>query len=128
MAAMSDLMSARQVVEAATEGIDPLSKEWIEAMLTAAGLQEHAPVLLAQGVTSRDHLHDLPPYETLTKTPFKMTVVAANRLTRFAHAVHAESAPSGKNNISGITSYVVCDPVWKTSLLKLITCIKNQKN
>ena len=35
---------------------------------------------------------------------------------------------SGKNDISGITSYVVCDPVWKTSLLKLITCIKNLKN
>ena len=101
MAAMSDLTSARQVVEVATEGLDPLSKEWIEAFFTAAGLQDFAQTLIAQGVVSKDHLHDIPPYETLTKTPFKMSVVAANRLTRFAHAVHAESARVGSSSMGG---------------------------
>ena len=101
MAAMSDLTSARQVVDRATEGLDPLSREWIEAFFTAAGLQDSAATLLAQGVVSKDHLLDLPPYETLTKTPFKLTVVAANRLARFAHAVHAESGTGGSRSMGG---------------------------
>ena len=75
MAAMSDLTSARQVVEVATEGLDPSTKEWIEAMLTAAGLQEYATTLIAQGVVSKDHLH-------LPTTP------APRALTNPTHVTH----------------------------------------
>ena len=81
--AIGDVPSALCAISA-----DPGTEDWIRQFLEVPGmgLATYADTVVAQGITQRDHLCDLPTIDELVKAPWRMKVPEARRLHRYARA------------------------------------------